>query len=142
LHRSILVNKDSTNCASTTTIANIDISKVQSNATTHSTSDVGNDTQMEIEKEKEGKNWTVKVCMDSDVEIIGEAFVSSQTIGVEWQQNVDDKVVLPTGKVKKVISKKQTRKIAKVHKSNEKSSMKVHQVLHMKIRMCDLRDTR
>ena len=38
--------------------------------------------------------------MDSDVEIIGEAFVSSQTIGVEWQQNVNDEVVQPTEKVK------------------------------------------
>jgi len=52
LHRSISVNKDFTNCASTTTIGNIDVCKVQSNeTTTHSISDIGNDTEMEIEKE-------------------------------------------------------------------------------------------
>jgi len=67
--------------------------------------------------------------MDSDVEIIGEAFVSSQTMGVEWQQIVDDVVMQPMKKVKSVISKKQTRKISKVHESNKKSLMKVCRVL-------------
>ncbi len=86
LCRSILVNKDNTKCASTTTIGNIDVSKSPSNATMHSTSDIGNDTEFETEKEKEGKNWTVEVCMDLDIKIIGKAFVSSQTMGVESQK--------------------------------------------------------
>jgi len=93
-----LVNKDNTKCASTTTIDNIDISKSPSNRRMHSTSDVGNDAEFKIEKEKGGKNWTVKVCMDSDIQIIGKAFVSSQTMGMEHQQNVHDEVVGPTKK--------------------------------------------
>jgi len=83
----------------------------------------------------------VKVCMDLDIEIIGEAFVSSQTMGVECQQNVDDVVVGSTKKVISVILKKQTRKLWKVHESNEKSLMKVHQVLQI-ARPCDTNNSK
>jgi len=60
LNKSISVNKDNMKCASTTTIGNIEVSQSPSNATTltnmHSTSAIGNDTESEREKEKEGKN--------------------------------------------------------------------------------------
>ena len=59
--------------------------------------DVGNDKEIDVEKEKEGKNCTVKVCMDSDVEIIGEAFVSDM-MGVDIQHNVHDETVKPNKK--------------------------------------------
>ena len=88
----------------------------QTSTNTHSASAIGNDTEWEREKEKEHKNWIVNVCLDLDIKIIGEAFVSSLTMGVEWQQYVNNEVVAHT---KKVVSKKQTRKFGKVHESNK-----------------------
>ena len=83
------------------TIGNIDVSNSPSNETnaaSQCTSDIGNDKEINIEKEKEGKNWTVKVHMDSDIELIGKAFVSSDTMGVDSKQNVHDETVKPTKK--------------------------------------------
>jgi len=80
------------------------------------------------EKEMEGKNLTVKVCMDSDVKIIGKAFVSSDTIGVDSQCNIYSDTVKPT---KKMIPKKQRRKSGKVVESNDQLLIKVHQVMQV-----------
>jgi len=90
------VNKDKDD-----TIGNIDVSNSPSNETNAAlqcTSDIGNDKEINIEKEKEGKNWTVKVHMDLDIELIGKAFVSSDTMGVDSQQNVHNETVKPTKK--------------------------------------------
>jgi len=106
LHRSIVLHKDNVKCTSTTTNGNIEVSQSPPNATTltnmHTTSAVHNDTESKREKDKEGKNWIVKVCLDLDIKIIGEAFVSTPTLGVEWQQYVNDEVAAHT---KKVVSK-------------------------------------
>jgi len=102
LHRSILVNKDKDEM-----IKNINVMNPPSNTPSNKTNatataalqciDIGNDKEIDIEKEKEGKNCTVKVCMDSDVEIIGEAFVSDM-MGVDIQHNVHDETVKPNKK--------------------------------------------
>jgi len=103
LCRSIAVHKDNVKFTSTTTNGNIEVMQSPPNATTstnmNSTSDVQNNTESEKEKEKEGMNWIVKVHLDSDIKIIGEAFVSSPAMGVEWQQLVNDEVVAITKKL-------------------------------------------
>jgi len=114
------VNKDKDD-----TIGNINvINSSETSATAlQRTSDIGNDKEIDIEKEKEGKNLTVKVCMDLDVELIGKAFVSSDMMVVDSKQNVHDETVKSTKKMK---PKKQTRKSGKVDESNDKLLMKVH----------------
>jgi len=87
LHRGLAVLKDNVEVATMTNV-NVELNKTSPHATTsllnrQSTSLVLNDTESEKETVKEGKNWIVKVCLDSDNEIIGKAFVSSPPIGVE-----------------------------------------------------------
>jgi len=131
LHRSILVSKDNDKMIRNVNVMNPPLSTPSNKTNATATAalqhiDIGNDKEIDVEKEKEkeGKNCTVKVCMDSDVEIIGKAFVSDM-MGVDIQQNVHDETVKPNKK----IPKKPTRKLGKVDESNDKLLMKVHRVM-------------
>jgi len=61
-------------------------------STIGSVSGISNETELEEEKECIGKKWIVKVCLGSDIKIVGKAFVSSLTINVSLEQheNVND----------------------------------------------------
>jgi len=127
LCRSISVNKENDDMNNTVNVTNppSNISSNEANAATAGLQrmDVGDDKEIDVQKENEGKNYTVKVRLDSDVEIIGEAFVSSDTIAaVDVQHNDNDETVKPNGKK----TKKQTRKLRKVNESDEKLLLNVH----------------
>jgi len=100
LCRGIAVPKDNVEVATMTNV-NVESNKTSPNAFTsllnrQSTSLVLNDTESEKETVKEGKDWIVKVCLDLDIQLISNAFVSSLAISVEWQDLVNDEVVANT----------------------------------------------
>ena len=110
LHRSISVNKDKDEMNKTVNVTNA-LSNTSSNKTNATATaglqhmDVGDDKEIDVQKEKEGKNYTVKVRLDLDVEIIGEAFVSDTIVAADIQHNVNEEMVKPNAKKTKEADK-------------------------------------
>ncbi len=74
LRRSILVNKEKDDMNNTVNVTNPPPNTLSNETNATATAglqcmDVGDDKEIDIHKEKEGKNYTIKVCLDSDVGI-------------------------------------------------------------------------
>jgi len=123
LQRSTAAAKKATVECISTTNGNIELKQSSPTATTPSSctlwsvNGVSNNTDIEKEKESQGKKWIVKVCLDSDIKIVGKALVISLTMGVlEWCEN-DNEENITTTQCISMLSKKTTKKVGKVEKS-------------------------